>query len=263
MAEDNVGDPVPAPMMNRITSEVADALGHYVYALRDPRDGGQVFYVGKGFGGRIFSHVAAADASPTAEASKLGRIQDIRANGREVEHLLLRTGLPTPDYAFVVEQSVIDAYKAAGVPLSNLQGGRDSTEYGLTTVENAVARLSAPAAPACTEPIVMFIINRAWSSDMGAEEVYRITRGHWVIGDRARSRARDVFGVAFGIVRGVYEVESWFPSPQIDEERRWGFYGTESVNMRHYVGTNVRHLAAERGAQNPVRVYLDGIGSSN
>lgn len=260
MPDEDAVTPALARVANRITSEVAEALGHYVYALRDPREG-QVFYVGKGVGGRIFAHVAAAHSSPTAEAVKLARIRDIQNSGQEVEHLLLRTGLLTDDDAFVVEQSVIDAYKATGLSLSNLQGGHDSDKYGLATVEAAVARLTAPPAPASPYPIVMFIVNRAWSPSMAPEDVYRITRGHWVIGEPARRKARYVFGVAFGIVRGVYDVDadSWFLSPLPDEERRWGFAGTASVEMGHYIGMNVRHLAPERGAQNPVRVYLNGI----
>ena len=63
MPEEDVDTTTIARVANRITSEVADVLNHYVYALRDPRDG-QVFYDGKGVGGRIFAHIAAADSNP-------------------------------------------------------------------------------------------------------------------------------------------------------------------------------------------------------
>jgi hypothetical protein len=37
---------------------VAERIGWYVYALRDPRDG-RLFYVGKGVGNRVFQHAQA------------------------------------------------------------------------------------------------------------------------------------------------------------------------------------------------------------
>lgn len=232
--------------------EVAEALGSYVYVLRDPRDG-RVFYVGKGLGGRVFAHVAEAELK--GERSKLDRIRAIHADGLDVGHLIVRSGL-TEAEAFVVEQSVIDALTASGVTLTNLVKGHESAIHGLATVEAAVARWSAPRAPEITESVVFFIINRAWRSDMSPAEIYDITRGHWRIGQRARSRARYAAGVAFGIVRGVYEVESWFPSPQDGEEGRWGFVGNDAPAMEHLLGTSVRHLVPERGAQNPVRLHL-------
>ena len=41
------------------TQAVIENLGVYIYFLKDPRDG-KVFYVGKGVGNRVFSHVECA-----------------------------------------------------------------------------------------------------------------------------------------------------------------------------------------------------------
>lgn len=235
-----------------VPAEVADALRYYVYVLRDPRDG-QVFYVGKGIGGRVFAHVA--EAERLGEREKLDRIRAIHGQGLNVEHLIVRSGLESEDAAFVVEQSVIDALTAAGAPLTNLVKGRESGVHGLATVEAAIARWSAPAAPEMTEPTVFFIINRAWRADMREEEIYEATRGHWRIGARNRKDMKYAMGVAFGVVRGVYRIESWFPSQQEGEEGRWGFVGFPAEEMQGFLGTSVRHLVPERGAQNPVRIY--------
>ncbi|GAA1482383.1 hypothetical protein GCM10009624_28230 [Gordonia sinesedis] len=42
------------------SARVAEQLGWYVYALRDPRDN-RVFYIGKGKGNRVFAHANAVD----------------------------------------------------------------------------------------------------------------------------------------------------------------------------------------------------------
>ena len=42
--------------INQFPAEVAEKLKTYVYRLIDPRNG-ETFYVGKGKGGRVFSHI--------------------------------------------------------------------------------------------------------------------------------------------------------------------------------------------------------------
>ena len=86
----------------RIPHEVADKIRYYVYALRDPRDG-RVFYVGKGIGGRINSHLREAGKDQESERQKLRRINEIESSGHEVELLFLRTEIEDEDRAFMVE----------------------------------------------------------------------------------------------------------------------------------------------------------------
>lgn len=242
-----------------VTPDVAERLGHYVYALRDPQTA-EVFYIGKGRGARVFSHVTESERRPEVEAAKNMRIRDIESSGRKVQHLIVRFGLETHEDGLLVEQAVIDGLTAAGVTLTNIQGGHDSGTFGLSTVDAAIARLSAPTAPATSEAIVMFIINKAWYSTMSDEDVYRVTRGHWRVGPDTRARATYAFGVAHGVVRGVYRCDNWFRSPLPGEENRWGFEGHSADEMAAiYLGTSVRHLVPENGAQNPVRRHLDGF----
>jgi hypothetical protein len=75
-----------------IPFDTKKALGFYVYALRDPRNG-EVFYVGKGQGERILQHVAESGKNPKSEKAKLKRISQIESAGNQVEHLFLRTGI--------------------------------------------------------------------------------------------------------------------------------------------------------------------------
>ncbi|TDD64405.1 hypothetical protein E1262_28330 [Jiangella aurantiaca] len=244
-----------------IPPEVAEQIGCYVYLLRDPRDG-QVFYVGKGKGSRVLSHVREAGADPASERAKLAKINAIQADGREVEHLFVRTHLATEAEAFIVEQAVIDAYKAAGLALTNLVGGHWSSTRGLSSVQAVVAELTAEPAPGSSGPTVVFMINRVWRPDMNDEEIYEHTRGHWKVGADVRANARYAFGVARGLVRGVYRISSWFPSPIEGDVGRWGFVGEPAPEMAHYLGTSVRRFNLD-GAQNPYRKFMSGIPAPN
>ncbi len=242
---------------DRIPHEVAEQLGYYVYALRDPSDH-QVFYVGKGVGGRVFAHQREADDSAEVQNAKRTRISDIRRSGREVEHLLLRSGIPDEATAYIVEQAVIDGFAATGLPLTNLVKGHHASTLGLATVEAAIALRVSPPTPPIDAPVIMFKINRAWRADHSERDIYEATRGHWKIGWDARTRARYALGVAFGVVRGVYEIESWFESEQSGENGRWGFAGRPAPELAHVIGTNIRGINLD-GSQNPYRKYLGGF----
>jgi hypothetical protein len=237
-----------------IPPEVAELIGRYVYLLRDPRKP-QVFYVGKGQGNRVMAHDAEADAHPASKVPTLVRINAITATGAEVEHLFVRTQLATDEEAFTVEQAIIDAYKAAGLPLTNLQSGHHSE---LASVQAVVAEHTAEPAPGSAEPTVVFMINHAWRRDMNTEDIYQATRGHWLVGKDVRDKAKYAFGVAHGLIRGVYRISSWFQSPNPKEKTRWGFNGECAPKMEHYLGTSVRRFIPG-GAQNPYRRFMDGI----
>ena len=66
------------------TPEVADRLKYYVYRLIDPRNG-ETFYVGKGIGNRVFSHVKGElEVDDDIVTEKYQRIREIRVDGFEL-----------------------------------------------------------------------------------------------------------------------------------------------------------------------------------
>lgn len=244
----------------RIPYEVAEQLRYYVYALRDPRDH-RVFYVGKGKGDRINAHVRDAGADAQSERAKLRLITEIESSGHDVDLLFLRTGIHDEATAFIVEQAVIDAFAADGHPLTNLIRGHHSGRHGLAALPAVVARHQAVACPPIPHPVIMLKIQRGWRPDMNAGEVYEQTRGHWRIAGWVRDRAEYALGVAFGIVRGAYKIESWFPSemPWDEGQNRWGFIGSPARELDAVLGTHVRDAFPN---QVMYRRFLDGYEGS-
>lgn len=232
----------------RIPFEVAQAIRFYVYALRDPRDG-RVFYVGKGVGDRIKAHVVEAGKDPETQQAKLLRIREIEAAGHSVDLLFLRTGIDDERTAYIAEQSVIDAFLADGHELTNLVRGHHSGTDGLASLQTVVARHHAPLCPPIPEPIIMVKIRHSWQPDSTAAEIYEGTRGHWKVGPKPRQRAKFCLGVAEGIVRGAYEIDSWFPSevPMDQGKNLWGFHGRPAPQLAHVLGTDVRHVWPNQG----------------
>ncbi|WP_157674329.1 LEM-3-like GIY-YIG domain-containing protein [Agrococcus carbonis] len=246
----------------RIPSEVAAVLRYYVYTLRDPRDG-QVFYVGKGIGDRINAHVREAGADPQSERAKLRRIREIEANGQAVDLLFLRTGIDDEHTAYIVEQAVIDAFRADHHPLTNLVRGHHSGRHGLAALPAVIARHRAQACPPIDGPVIMLKIQNGWRPDMSEQETYDKTRGHWKIAGWVRERAQYALGIAYGVVRGAYRIDSWFPSemPWDQGKDRWGFEGTRAPELAHVVGTHVRDAFPN---QVMYRRFMDGYaGSTN
>ena len=113
--------------------------------------------------------------------------------------------------------------------------------------------------PAVAEPTVIFVINREWSPQANERATYDATRMYRRVGADTRQRAVYALGVAGGVVRGAYRIQSWHSG---DEEGRCGFDGVPAPELGA-VGTSVERLAPPRGAANPVRRYLDGIPTSD
>ena len=243
------------PSSVQIPYEVAERLRYYVYALRDPRDG-RVFYVGKGKGARINSHVIEAGKDRESERAKLRTINDIEVGGRDVDLLFLRTELSETE-ALAVEQAVIDAFRADGHALTNLVKGHESGRLGLASLPAVVARYGAAPCPAIGHPVIMVKIQRGWRADMNAKQVYDTTRGHWKIGADVRKRAQYCLGIAYGVVRGAYSINDWFESqmPWDAGQNRWGFNGAEDSELQPLLGTHVRDVFPN---QVMYRKFLDG-----
>lgn len=231
---------------------VIEQIAYYVYSLSDPRSG-EIFYIGKGTGNRVFAHVREAIERPE-EADKLERIREIHRSGQQVGYEILRHGM-TEKEALEVEAVLIDFVRLSD--LTNRVAGWGRDERGRMSVRDVIAIYRAEEVT-ITEPSLLIIVNRLYRQNMGPEELYEVTRGNWVLGPR-RNKARFAFSVYRGLVREVYEISEWeraeARSRSQKKRTRWRFAGTVAKNLQHFIGGSVRGYI-KRGSRSPV-LYLN------
>jgi len=233
----------------KITEEVSEILKSYVYLYIDPRTN-EPFYIGKGKGGRLFSHL-----EDQSETLKVNRIREIRANGLEPKIDIIRYGLSDTEAA-LVEASLIDCIGKDN--LTNLKSGYHKDSSGRINSREVIIMLTAKHVEV-RHKAILFTINSLYRSDMTEQELYETTRGIWVLGKR-REKADYAMCVTHGIVREVYKIEKWHPAGTLTYETRpdsdsfktkdrWEFEGSIAYDIRdEYIGNSVG-----KGGQNPIR----------
>lgn len=116
------------------------AAGFYVYALVDPRTQ-EIFYVGKGIGGRVLKHDERTRRGVMENRQKVRRIQEIYKAGFKTAWRILYVTDQEP-VAVAVEAETIRELTAYG--LTNVCGGSDIMNPILVTAaENIRARIHA------------------------------------------------------------------------------------------------------------------------
>lgn len=235
-----------------IPSDVARRLKYYVYAYVNPLDD-RIFYVGKGRGRRVLSHL-----HDRAETRKVAALEQIRAAGKQPRLEILAHGLRSAEAALQVEAAVIDAL---GLPvLTNRVRGWPSSRYGRTPLEELIA-LYRRRPVRIKDPSILIRINELYRPQMSAAELYDATRASWKLGSK-REKAKFAFAVFDGVVREVYEVTSWFRAGSTfnsahdrdaQPRDRWEFVGRLAPEplRRRYINRDVSHYF-QPGAQNPV-----------
>lgn len=236
--------------MDKFPSEVVEKLKSYVYRLIDPRNG-ETFYVGRGIGNRLYSHILDELGKESDEVGdKLRRIREIRLAGFDVAHVVHRHGMD-PSAAKEVEAALIDAYSG----LTNIMGGESSGERGVMHADEIVrGYLTQPAV--FEHRALLISVNRS------ALELplYEATRFAWKLSQKRAEETEVVLASEKGIIRGAFIPEKWleatadnFPG-RPDEPGRLGFIGREAPSeiKSIYVGRRIPD-DYRFGTANPIR----------
>lgn len=236
--------------MDKFPAEVVEKLKSYVYRLIDPRNG-ETFYVGRGIGNRLYSHILDELGKESDEVGdKLRRIREIRLAGFDVAHVVHRHGME-PSTAKEVEAALIDAYSG----LTNIMGGESSGERGVMHADEIVRGYLAQ--PAVFEHRALLIsVNRS-ASEL---PLYEATRFAWKLSQKRAEETEVVLASEKGIIRGAFIPEKWleatvdnFPG-RPNEPGRLGFIGHEAPPeiKNIYVGRRIPD-DYRFGTANPIR----------
>lgn len=243
--------------------EIHESLGYYVYRLIDPRNG-HTFYVGKGKGNRVFDHskqqlsISREEEDAEDEVSlKLQTIGAIRKSGFEPLHVIHRHGMDERT-SFEVEAALMEAYPM----LTNLAGGHGNEEHGCAHAAQLITKYRLEEAP-LDEQFIAINISRSIEERMS---IYEATNWCWKIAEWRRNKKTPVVAHSAGIIKGVFEVESWCNaddhtfrsriSLENDPEKinkRWGFHGVEACERLIQKYLNKRLPKAKRGHASPLR----------
>lgn len=241
-----------------IPPEVALHLGYYVYLYIDPQSG-KPFYVGKGKGQRVLSHLSAK-----GESRKVNRLRELKKQGLAPQIDILAHALPDEETALRIEASVIDLLRLD--ELSNKVRGWRSIQLGRMSLKDLVIYYAAMPVHIIDDPVLLIRINKLFRHGMSASDLYEATRGVWKLGERRRL-AKFAFAIFEGIVREVYEIHSWHPAgtnhylsrrkKDVKIPGRWEFVGKIASNeiRNKYVDHSVRKYLPAK-AQNPI-VYVN------
>ena len=264
------------------SDEVAKSIGNYVYRLIDPRNG-ETFYVGKGQGNRVFSHVNAANVDDISKdkvhapdnqeedqedskSLKMDRIRAIRNAKLEVIHIIHRHGIPD-SAIYEVEAAVIDAFSG----LTNIQGGHGSGARGPMSVQEIQNQYDLP--PLFEEPnekLVLININRI-EDRSNIDAILKQTQIAWRISKHRADQADYILAVQKGVVIGAFKMspEKWvdvnhknFPeqvAPDEDFNGRKGFHGSKAPDhiWEKFVGEHGKRIEVSgmKHIQNPIRYW--------
>lgn len=223
-----------------------EALGFYVYLYIDPRNK-KPFYVGKGKGRRLLTHLDVQGKAITK------RISEIRESGKEPCIDILRRGL-SENVALEVEAALIEH-----IGEENLVNCVSGHTHGRGRI--AGQELDAILNP---EPVkmrhksVLFNLVKHYREDMTRLDgtttaaLYKHARGSWTASLRRVQEYQYAMAVARGIVREVYLVDKW---DEAKEKGKIRFRGSVAEDIRNqYVRR--RYDGWAQGAQNPVRYEM-------
>jgi uncharacterized protein len=233
------------------TEDVAKQLKWYVYRLIDPRNG-ETFYIGKGKGNRVFSHIHVAASLEGDELdNKIRRIHAIQVSGFEVAHVVHRHGM-SEETALEVEAALIDAYPG----ITNIASGVGASDFGAMHAMEIIRRYSA-------EPAVILhkalLINVNRSSE--ETSLYEAVRYAWKVSKSKAEQADVILAIVRGLIVGAFVTDAWvdattenFPGRDNRPGRR-GFIGREASKefQSQYVGKRVPDKYRKKGAANPIK----------
>jgi len=187
--------------MQKFSSSVSQELKYYVYIYSNPMTN-EIFYVGKGKGNRIFSHL-----KDKSDSQKVYYLSELTSQGLKPKLEILIHGLEDEKTALRVESSIIDLIGIKN--LMNKQSGYKSATFGRMSLKQINA-LYDKQSTTVNDPAILIRINQAFRYSMSEVELYDYTRGQWKLNPERAKNAKYGIAVYEGIIQEVYEILNWY-----------------------------------------------------
>jgi hypothetical protein len=185
----------------KFTNIVLNELKYYVYIYSNPVTN-EIFYVGKGKGNRVFSHLKDEGESQKVEYIRTLKEQNLKPNIEILIH-----GIEDEETALRVEASIIDILGLLN--LSNKKKGWKSATYGRMTIEQIISAYDKQKVD-IDEKAMLIRISQAFRYSMTDTELYDYTRGQWKLNVERARKAKYALAIYGGIVQEVYEILDWY-----------------------------------------------------
>lgn len=234
------------------TSDIIRKIKYYVYLLSDPISG-EIFYVGKGKGNRVFSHL-----KDNTNNQKSRKIKDLKSKGLEPKIEFLVHGVDDEITIKKIEASIIDLIGKN--KLTNIVGGYESSDFGRMDLAQIRGKYSSQKAE-IKENVMLIKLSKTFRYNMDPRDLYDNTRGVWKVAEHRRKEVDYAFAVYDGIIQETYKILQWFEawstfnnredftSQREKDVKRWEFVGNVSDEMRKkYLYKSVEHKE-----QNPIK----------
>lgn len=154
--------------MDKFPKIVSTRLKYYVYIYSNPITD-EIFYVGKGKGDRVFSHL-----SDESETEKVKYLSELKLKNLKPKIEILIHGIEDEETALRVEAAIIDLI---GInKLTNRQNGWKSATFGRMTLKQIISTYSKQEVEVI-EPSIFIRINQKFRFSMTEIVLYDFTRG--------------------------------------------------------------------------------------
>ena len=254
-------------MALKFSPKTVAAIGYYVYILVDPKYNAP-FYVGKGSGNRVFSHVASVKKKNGANLNNAREryinkiIQRKNPAHNQVIHYIVRYGL-THEHALLIESVLIDVFNHklniklnSSNGLTNIYGGFYS-DNGCITADDLERSITGKKVQFDkTKKYLAININYLPTGPNAESAIYNKVRSCWVLDPRRANRADYILATHGGVIVGVYKLDGngWQLDPKSVVKNRYFFNQDMSANLtverKALIGCRLSNKP--RGAQNPV-----------
>lgn len=193
------------------SSYIITELKYYVYIYSHPETN-EIFYIGKGKGNRVFSHL-----KEQSESQKVKYIEQLKNQGLKPKIEILIHGLEDEEIALKVESSIIDLVGIKN--LTNKQSGYKSATFGRMTIDQVNSMYNKQPID-ITEPAILIKVNQSFRFSMTDVELYDYTRGRWKLNPERAKNAKFGFAVYQGVIQEVYEIHGWHKAGTTESTRK-------------------------------------------